>query len=289
MWSHGVVGTTAPDPDALAATAEQVATEAAGLVRDAREAMLTGRTVAVDTKSSRTDVVTAVDTESERLIRARLAALRPGDVVLGEEEGTGGDPGGAGGVGTSGRVEWVVDPIDGTVNFLYGLPAFAVSVAAQVDGVSVAGAVVEPVAGRTWTAARGGGARLDGRPLTTSVPEALETTLLATGFAYRAERRARQAELVAGLLGRVRDIRRSGSAALDLCGVAAGWTDAYVEHGLSRWDWAAAALIAEEAGAVVSLPGTDATHLGADGILAAAPSVAGPLRAALHDCGAAAV
>ncbi|WP_007027031.1 inositol monophosphatase family protein, partial [Saccharomonospora iraqiensis] len=244
------MGTTDPDPAALAATAEEVATEAAGLVRDARESMLAGRTVAVDTKSSRTDVVTAVDTESERLIRARLAALRPGDVVLGEEEGTGGDTGGA---GTPGRVEWVVDPIDGTVNFLYGLPAFAVSVAAQIDGVSVAGAVVEPVAGRTWTATRGGGARLDGRALTTSAPEALETTLLATGFAYRAERRARQAELIAGMLGRVRDIRRSGSAALDLCGVAAGWTDAYVEHGLSHWDWAAAALIAEEAGAVVSL------------------------------------
>ncbi|PXY28148.1 inositol monophosphatase family protein [Prauserella muralis] len=272
-----------PDLAILTETAERVATEAAELVRDARESMLAGRAVTVDTKTSTTDVVTAVDHESERLIRARLAELRPGEPVLGEEgghEGTSGAPGTA--------VTWVVDPIDGTVNFLYGLPEFAVSVAAQVDGVSVAGAVVEPVSGRRWTATRGAGSWLDGRRLAVSAPERLDLALVGTGFAYVPERRARQAELVAGLLGHVRDIRRPGSAALDLCAVAAGWTDAYFEHGLHRWDWAAAALVATEAGAVVSLPGED-PELGADGTLAAAPPIAEALRAVLVKCGAGAV
>nr|WP_307849549.1 inositol monophosphatase family protein [Qaidamihabitans albus] len=262
----------------LTRVAEQVATEAAELVRDAHTSMLAGHTVAVGTKSSQTDVVTAVDHESERYIRARLAALRPGEPVLGEEEG--GAPGD--------RVTWVVDPIDGTVNFLYGFPVFAVSVGAQVDGVSVAGAVVEPVSGRRWTATLGAGAWLDGQRLSVSAPARLDMALLATGFAYLPERRARQAELVAGMLGRVRDIRRAGSAALDLCAVAAGWADAYFEHGLKRWDWAAAALVAAEAGAVVSLPGED-PELGADGTLAAAPPVADALRAALIECGAGSV
>ncbi|WP_307832197.1 inositol monophosphatase family protein [Prauserella cavernicola] len=263
------------DAAALTSVAEQVAAEAAELVRNARESMLAGREVAVDTKTSATDVVTAVDRESEQFIRGRLAELRPGEPVLGEEEG-----------GRAGdAVTWVVDPIDGTVNFLYGIPEFAVSVAAQIGGVSVAGAVVEPVSGRRWTATRGAGSWLDGRPLRVSRPERLELSLLATGFAYQAERRARQAQLVAGLLGHVRDIRRPGSAALDLCAVAAGWTDAYFEHGLQRWDWAAGALIAAEAGAVVSLPGED-PELGLDGTLAASPAIADALRAAAITCGA---
>jgi myo-inositol-1(or 4)-monophosphatase len=259
-------------------TAELVAVAAAGLVREAWERMRTGRAVHVETKSSDTDVVTAVDHESERFIRARLAQLRPGDEFLGEESG-----------GTAGDgVTWVVDPIDGTVNFLYGYPWFAVSVAAQVDGVSVAGAVVEPVSGRRWTAARGQGAWVDGRALAVSAPERLELTLVSTGFAYRAERRVRQARFAAELLGRVRDIRRPGAASLELCSVAAGWTDAYVEHGLARWDWAAGALIASEAGAVVSLPGEDEA-LGVDATFAAARSIAEPLRAALIDSGAGSV
>lgn len=275
MWSHGDVGADELEPAALTSTAESVAAEAAELVRRARESMLAGRSVAVDTKTSDTDVVTAVDTESERLIRARLSQLRPGEPVLGEEEG--GDSGGG--------VTWVVDPIDGTVNFLYGFPWFAVSVAAQLDGVSVAGAVVEPVSGRRWTATRGEGAWCDGRRLAVAEPAGLDVTLLTTGFAYKSDRRQRQAGLVAALLGYVRDIRRPGSAALDLCAVAAGWTDAYFEHGLQRWDWAAGALIASEAGAVVSLPGED-RRLGEDATLAVAPSVAEPLRAALAECGA---
>ncbi|TNC27841.1 inositol monophosphatase [Amycolatopsis alkalitolerans] len=255
-------------------TALQVAEEAADLVRRAREAMVAGDAVQVDTKSTDTDVVTAVDRASERLIRQRLAELRPDDQVLGEEEG------GAAGDG----VTWVVDPIDGTVNFLYGSPCFAVSVAAQVGGVSVAGAVVEPVDGRRWTAVRGQGAWLDGRRLHTSAPERLDLTLVGTGFSYDRARRARQAAMVAELMSRVRDVRRPGAASLDLCAVAAGWLDAYVEHGLHRWDWAAGALIAAEAGAVVSLPGED-EELGPDATFAAAPTIAAPLRAALLSSG----
>lgn len=261
--------------------AERVAAEAAELVREAWEGMSRGREVRVDTKSGETDVVTAVDLESERLIRARLAELRPGDGIVGEEggaaESTGDGPG---------QVTWVVDPIDGTVNFLYGLPWFAVSVAAQIDGESVAGAVVEPASGRRWTAARGHGSWLDGRRLAVTSPERLEVTLVATGFAYNAERRVRQARFAAGLLGRVRDIRRPGAGSLDLCAVAAGWVDASVEHGLSRWDWAAGALIASEAGAVVSVNGADPA-LGPDATFAAAPSIAGALREALIASGAA--
>ncbi|WP_211323082.1 inositol monophosphatase family protein [Amycolatopsis palatopharyngis] len=258
--------------------AEQVAAEAAELVREARDGMWAGRAVDVDTKSTDTDVVTAVDREAERFVRTRLAQLRPGESVLGEEEG-----------GTAGTgVTWVVDPIDGTVNFLYGYPWFSVSLAAQVDGVSVAGAVVEPISGRRWTATRGAGAWLDGRPLRVSAPRRLELALLSTGFAYRVERRTQQAAMVAGLVSRVRDVRRAGAASLDLCAVAAGWVDAYFEHGLSRWDWAAGALVAAEAGAVVSLPGAD-PELGSDATFAAAPPIAEALRSALIECGAGAI
>jgi myo-inositol-1(or 4)-monophosphatase len=270
MYSVGAIESVLKD------IAELVAGEAAELVRRARESMLAGQAVQVETKSSDTDVVTAVDHESEKFVRERLAELRPGDAVLGEE---------GGGV-TGDGVTWVIDPIDGTVNFLYGFPWFAVSLAAQVDGVSVAGAVVEPVSGRRWTAVRGGGAWLDGRPLRVGAPQRLDLALVSTGFAYRAERRARQARFAAGLLGHVRDIRRAGAASLDLCAVAAGWVDGYVEHGLGRWDWAAGALVAEEAGAVVSLPGADPA-LGVDATMAAAPSIAEPLRAAAIECGVA--
>ncbi|MGQ0837934.1 inositol monophosphatase family protein [Actinokineospora sp.] len=261
------MGSTAPD---LAEIAVVIAAEAAELARTTRESAIRD----VDTKSTATDVVTAADRAAERLIRARLAELRPADAVLGEEDG-----------GTAGDgVTWVVDPIDGTVNYLYGYPWYAVSVAAQVGGVSVAGAVVEPASGRRWTAARGHGAWLDGRPLRVSAPASLDVALVATGFAYAVDRRQSQAAAVARLLGVVRDIRRSGSAALDLCAVAAGWVDGYVERGLSRWDWAAGALIAAEAGAVVSLPG-DSPELGADAVFAAAPGVADELARALVTAG----
>lgn len=268
----------------LATIAEQVATEAGlHVLRAHRERMesdaeAAGAGLEIGTKSTITDLVTAVDKESEELIRARLSELRPGEPVLGEEQGADGEA-------EPGQVAWVVDPIDGTVNFVYGLPQFAVSVAAQVDGRSVAGAVVDPVSGRTWTAWRGGGAWLEGRKLQVSSPGKLELSLVATGFAYDPRRRLKQADLVREMIGRVRDIRRGGSAALDLCAVATGWVDAYFENGLSRWDWAAASLIAEEAGAKVINPGQD-PQLG-DGTFAAAPDIADELYELVVAAGAA--
>ncbi|MFI5608253.1 inositol monophosphatase family protein [Amycolatopsis sp. NPDC051903] len=267
------------DETLLKSVAEQVAAEAAGLVREAWTAMQGGREVRVDTKSADTDVVTAIDKESEELVRERLAELRPGEPVLGEEGG--GEAAGSG-------VTWVVDPIDGTVNFLYGLPSFAVSLAAQVDGVSVAGAVVEPVSGRRWTAARGHGAWLDDRRLSVSAPARLDLSLVGTGFAYDRTRRVRQGALAGELLGHVRDIRRNGAASLELCAVAAGWLDAFFEHGLNRWDWAAGALVAAEAGATILLPGS-APDLGEDATFASAPGIAQPLRDVLALAGAATV
>ncbi|MGW5054460.1 inositol monophosphatase family protein [Actinokineospora sp. NPDC004072] len=257
-------------------TEQELADIALTVAREAAELAAAVRADAVRdvaTKSTATDVVTAGDTAAEALIRSRLGELRPGDAVFGEE--TGGTPGAG--------VTWVVDPIDGTVNYLYGHPTHCVSVAAQIDGESVAGAVVEPVSGRCWTAARGHGAWLDGAALHVSQPESLDLTLLATGFPYARERRIRHGAVVAELLGVVRDIRRGGSAALDLCAVAAGWVDAYVEGGLSPWDWAAGALIAREAGAVVLLPGEH--ELGADVVFVAAPAIAEPLRAACAAAG----
>ncbi len=264
----------------LRAVAVEVATEAAELVRRLRPEAIRS----VGTKSSETDVVTAADTAAERLLRTRLGELRPGEPVLGEETGLVGPV-------PPGSPCWVVDPLDGTVNYLYGLPWYAVSVAAVLDGVARAGAVVEPAGGRVWSAAAGLGASCDGRPLRASATDRVEMALVATGFSYRPERRARQARLAAGLLPRVRDLRRAGSAALDLCAVAAGWVDGFVEHGLGVWDWAAGALIAEEAGAVVRRPGeagTDAlAGLGGDAVFAAAPGVATALAALCAQHGAA--
>lgn len=257
--------------DSLRGVAVQVATEAAELVTATRRSAVTD----VSTKSSATDPVTAGDWAAERLVRERLAELRPGEQVLGEEEGSDGD--------TGNGVCWVVDPIDGTVNYLYGFPWYSVSIAAQLDGITVAAAVVDAASGRRWSAARDGGATLDDEPLRVNTTDRLDLTLLATGFAYRPEKRARQADVISRLLSRVRDVRRTGSAALDLCMVASGWVDAYVEHGLSRWDWAAGTLIAEEAGAVVTLP--DSGELGG-ATFAAAPGIADDLRKALIECGA---
>jgi myo-inositol-1(or 4)-monophosphatase len=280
LWSDGDVPTSeqyaAFDVSTLRAQAVRVAGEAAVLVADARAAGLAD----VSTKSTETDVVTSSDRASEQLIRQRLGELWPGVPVIGEEEG---------GTAPANGLSWVVDPIDGTVNYLYGYPWYGVSVAAQVDGVSVAGAIVEPASGRVWDAARGEGALLAGQPLRVSGATRLELSLVATGFAYSAQRRARQAAVWARMLPRVRDIRRAGASSLDLCAVAAGWLDAYVEHGLHRWDWAAGALIAEEAGAVVRLPadvGSPADGLGADAVLVATPGIANELVAALAESGA---
>lgn len=267
------------DAQALRAVAVDVAGQAAELVRTVRTDAVTRGSV--DTKSTETDVVTAGDRAAERLVRDRLATLRPGEPVLGEEEG---------GEAALEGLRWVVDPIDGTVNYLYGFPWYAVSIAAQLDGRSLAGAVVEPASGRVWSAARGYGADLDGTPLQVSGAERVDLALVGTGFSYSAERRSAQAAAVGRLLGEVRDIRRSGAASLDLCAVAAGWLDGYYEHGLKRWDWAAGALIATEAGARLRLPETGSGDaLGDDALLCAAPGVAEGLTAALKRSGAAEV
>jgi myo-inositol-1(or 4)-monophosphatase len=233
----------------------------------------------VETKTSATDVVTAADTAAERLARRLLAQWRPGEPVLGEEEGGTGPP-----MDEMDDLCWVVDPIDGTVNYLYGLPWYAVSVAAQRDGQSLAAAVGQPAAGRLWSAARGCGADCDGVALRVSGATRLELSLIGTGFSYRSERRARQAAMVAGMLPKIRDLRRAGSAALDLCSVASGWLDGFAEHGLQRWDWAAGSLIAAEAGAVVRLP-----QCGSDFLLAATPGIVDALADLVAQCGADAV
>ncbi|WSA22427.1 inositol monophosphatase [Streptosporangium subroseum] len=193
------------------------------------------------TKSSPTDIVTALDQASEELIRARIKAARPDDAILGEE---GGSTGG-------GRVRWIVDPIDGTVNFLYGVPEWAVSIAVEVDGEVVAGVVNVVPRGEIFTAVRGEGAWLAGERLRCNTGVPLDRALIATGFGYESRRRAVQAEVLAHVLPRVRDIRRGGSAASDLCSVAAGRVDGYYERGPQYWDYGAGGLIAAEAGARV--------------------------------------
>ncbi|MGH8823293.1 MAG: inositol monophosphatase family protein [Jiangellaceae bacterium] len=254
------------DPGDLLGLAVGVALETGRLVRDRRNAV--ERITVSATKSTPTDVVTESDTAAEALIRRRLLAARPGDGLVGEE--------GASVTGGSG-VEWVVDPIDGTVNYLYDIPQYAVSIAAQVDGRTVAGVVHNPVSGQTWTATRGGGARLDGRPIRESGCDRLDRALVATGFGYDSARRAGQAEILRKVLPRVRDIRRLGAASLDLCGVATGWFDAFYERGLASWDLAAGALVAEEAGVVVEGLGGQAP--GPEIVVAAGPA----LFPALHD------
>jgi len=231
----------------LLALAAGVAAEAGRMLLRERPAGPAGRPEVADTKSSPTDVVTAMDRAAERLIRDRLLASRPGDAILGEEGGESG----------RGRVRWIVDPLDGTVNYLYGLPDWAVSIAAEVSGTVVAGVVSVPARGEVFTAVRGGGAWLRGGgagPVqlraNTGVP--LARALVATGFGYSAGRRQVQGEVVAVVLPRVRDIRRGGSCAVDLCALAAGRVDAYYERGVNDWDYAAGGLVATEAGARVA-------------------------------------
>lgn len=274
--------------DDLRSMAVLLASAAADHVRARRRALGVGGGHAEGTavKSSRVDPVTVVDRESEELIRSLVAALRPGDAVFGEEQGAG-----DGGGDATAAVRWIIDPIDGTVNFLYGIEAYAVSVACEVDGAIVAGAVADVARGRVYHASRGGGAALrhaDGAetPVTCSAPEDLGVSLLATGFSYDAGRRVRQGLLVADLLADVRDIRRLGSAALDLCLLADGHVDCYFEHGLNVWDWAAGALIAQEAGAVVTHPRLSAASHDGPIVAASAPAVADVFFAALDSRGA---
>jgi fructose-1,6-bisphosphatase/inositol monophosphatase family enzyme len=228
-----------PDPEELEDLAVELAEGAAAVVRDGRA----GAVGVVGAKSTETDLVTEVDRATERWLVEQLAARRPEDAILGEE--------GGGRSGTS-AVRWVVDPIDGTVNFVLGLPQFAISVAAEVAGVVVAGAVCNPMSGETFHARLGGGAYLGDRRLAGPRGVPLARAVVGTGFGYDAAMRSRQIAVLAPLLPQVADIRRLGAAALDLCFLAAGRLDAYFEAGLNPWDHAAGGLVAAEAGCVAS-------------------------------------
>jgi myo-inositol-1(or 4)-monophosphatase len=225
-------------PGALREIAEAVAREAGRQLRDA----FGGPRVHVTAKSSPTDLVSEADHAAERLIRERLATARPGDGVLGEEGGA--DEGSTG-------LRWIVDPLDGTINFLFGIPQWAVSIAVEDADGTLAGVIYDPMRDELWTAERDGPALLDGRPVEGSTRSDLATSLVATGFGYDAEVRAYQAEVVGRLLPLVRDIRRFGSAALDLAWTAAGRYDAFYERGLNAWDLAAGELLCRRAGLTV--------------------------------------
>jgi myo-inositol-1(or 4)-monophosphatase len=275
------------DPVVLREVAEQLAEEAAAFVRTRRREVFgadagDSPAGAVAAKSTPTDPVTVVDTETERLLRDRLAEYRPGEHILGEEEGGAADAG-------AGQLTWVLDPIDGTVNFVYGIEAYAVSIAVQRDGESVAGAVADVAAAAVYSAARGQGAQVRRhgtvRPLRCNTPDRLAMALLGTGFAYAPERRRSQAELLVELMPRVRDVRRIGSCALDLCMVAAGQLDAYYEDGVNVWDWAAGALVAAEAGATVALPPPAGPVGGTGLVVAVAPGIAEEFGDALRGVG----
>jgi myo-inositol-1(or 4)-monophosphatase len=263
-----------------------------------------GRVEVAATKSSPTDVVTEMDGRAEELIRSRILAARPDDAILGEE---GGQVDGAAAGTADEAVRWVVDPLDGTVNYLYGLPDWAVSIAAEADTGTdgrqiIAGAVYVPSRGELFSAVRGEGAWLEsaGGPASSGARESeipdstferlplrcrpgvpLDQALVGTGFGYRAERRTVQGEVVGALLPRVRDIRRIGVASADLCAVAAGRLDAYYERGLNYWDYAAGALIAAESGATLGdLKGGPPNPAMT---VAAGPGLFGPLRDALAE------
>ena len=224
-----------------------------------------GRAATAGTKSTPTDVVTDTDLRSEALIRRELLSRCPGSAIVGEELSDN--------IGTN-SVGWIVDPIDGTVNFLYDLPVVSVSVAATSGGVTVAGAVTDVVRAETFSGARGRGARLDGVPIHVGTTATLAGALVGTGFAYDSEQRRRQAAIVGALLPACRDIRCMGSAALNLCWVGTGRLDAYYEQGTKVYDYSAGALIAGEAGATVEMPeGNDL-----DLVMAAADRLFGPLR-----------
>ncbi len=266
----------AHDPGALREVAVAVASEAAELLAEAVDRVRTE----VGTKSSATDVVTEMDRASEALIAARLAELRPDDGLVGEE--------GTDRAGTSG-LRWVVDPLDGTTNYLYRHPFWNVSVGVEAvpagggPAEPIAGCVVVPSLGETFAAAAGRGATCNGEPIDVGDASPLATTLVATGFNYDADVRTAQAEVLARLVGRVRDVRRGGAAAADLCGVACGRLDAYYETGLAPWDRVAGTVIAREAGARVEV--LDRSRFGTDVVVAAHPERFDDLVDLLVDAG----
>lgn len=210
-------------------------------------------------KSSATDMVSDADRAAEAAIVRRLQQHRPDDGILGEE--------GAKAAGASGR-RWVIDPLDGTTNYLYGYPFWSVSVAVEDATGPLAAVVHHVLAAETYRAARGRGCDLNGTTVSVRDEDRLATALIATGFNYQAEVRSAQAESLRRVLPRVRDVRRAGSAAIDLASVAAGRVDGYYEVGLNPWDWAAGALLVTEAGGAVRVLDGDPP-----GVVAAGPSL----------------
>ena len=264
--AFGLDGSPRPDPALLdlAAAALEAAQAASAILVNGDEVS------GIETKISSTDMVSDVDRTAEAAVADVLSRLRPEDGVVGEE--------GTSRAGTTG-VRWVVDPLDGTTNFLFGIPQFSVSIAAEIDGRPVAGVVIDPSRSEVWAALEGHGSFRNG--VRCAVPDGrstLDKALCATGFGYRAERRRWQAEVAAVVIPQVRDIRRLGSAALDLCWTGGGRFDAYFEWGLNPWDFAAGALVAAEAGARVEVVGRRL-------VVAATPSLFDPLCELLESAG----
>ncbi|MBW3610265.1 MAG: inositol monophosphatase [Actinobacteria bacterium] len=264
------MGTHDAELDEVATLARHLAAAAATLLLERQASPGT-----LGTKTSLTDLVSEVDRASEQLIVDAVRQARPGDGIVGEE--------GAAHDGTSGW-RWVIDPLDGTINYLYGLPSYAVSIAVERHGRAEVGVVAQPAHRETFSAIRGQGATCEGVPITASAHDDLATALVGTGFSYEADRRSVQAALLARVLPAVRDIRRAGAASVDLCWVACGRLDGYYEHGLQPWDFAAGALIATEAGARTG--DLDGATPSGDFTMAAAPALFESLRQLLVDAGA---
>ncbi len=256
------------DPQAadLLALAVDIANEAAAVVaKYAAE-----RTYIVETKSTPTDLVTEADRETEALIVRRILSARPGDGLLGEE--------GANRESSSG-VRWVIDPIDGTTNFVYGIPAYSVSIGVERDGQLIAGVVHDVALGHSYTAALGGGAHMNGHSIQPSGKTDLATALMGIGFAYDPARRDTQAHFYDRVMLDIRDVRRMGSAALDLCRVACGQLDGYFEFQLNPWDIAAGGIIVREAGGITT--GFHGRTFEEGYVLAATAALAAPMQAVL--------
>jgi myo-inositol-1(or 4)-monophosphatase len=270
MTDHDPFGDAPAELRELLALASDLALQAGRIHTEGRRSALT-----IETKSSPTDVVSQVDKEAERLVVDRLRADRPADGLL-AEEGSLLD-------GTSG-VRWVVDPLDGTTNYVYGYPAYAASIGVEVDGQTAVGVVFDSSSGRLYRAVAGHGAVCDDRPIRARELDDLSRALVSTGFSYDAAQRERQGAVVAAAIGRIRDIRRGGTAALDLCHIAAGEVDAYWELDLSPWDYTAGTLIAREAGAAVEH--LAAAHGRGPAVVAAHPALMPAFLELLAEAGA---
>ena len=236
---------------------------AEGIAKSAGELLsIRPDTFDINQKSSARDFATQMDLASEKLIVESILAARPDDGIIGEE--------GASRISSSG-ITWVIDPIDGTVNYFYNLPGWNISIAAKDEEGVLIGIVYAPTINSLWRASRGGGAFLNDRPISVSKIDSLSDSLIATGFSYDPRERADQGRQIAKLIPLVRDIRRHGAAAVDLCHVASGAVDGYFESGLKEWDLAAGGLIAREAGALVT--GLRGAAAGEAMVLAAGPAL----------------